>query len=183
MIGGVGVIAAVIASSSASARRSGEASEADPGTLVQDTEHRYQLRLSSDWRAMKVDPASRTPQAGYQHRGGATLAINRVDYPNLAAWRKGTFPDYADEVERGFRDAVRDYRRDSRRTHHLGIVPALDLSFRHRGDSGDHIVHVRVLFYRLYSLTIVASIPATTRRSQRRAPRDAVASFQPYLRS
>lgn len=154
----------------------------DPG-LVQSPEHRYQVRLGSEWRALPVAPDSRIPQAGFEHgASGATLAINRIDYPNLAAWRKKSFPTYADEIEEGFRAAVRGYQRDARRTHKIGNIPSLDLTFRHRADSGDQQVHVRMIFYRRYSLSCVASIPVKARRRHQRAPRDAVASFEPYFR-
>ncbi|MEM9490192.1 MAG: hypothetical protein AAGC55_13675, partial [Myxococcota bacterium] len=121
-------------------------------------------------------------------RSGAVLAISRVNYPNLAAWRSKTMPDYSREVENGLRAAVRDYRRIDQREHRLGRVPALDLAFRHGGERasderGEWVVLMRFLFFRRYSLSLTLTMPADRYRRFRRAHRAVRDSFQPYFPS
>ena len=159
--------------------------EAEPTAQTQahkDAKHRYAVNLDESWRQLAVPTESLAPLAGFEHPASqALLAINRVGYPNLEAWRKRTMPAYKEEIEEGIRATVRGYRPLHSRVHKLGNVPALDLSFRHHTDGRAEVVLVRFLFFRSYSLSLILSTPARTHRTHLRRHRGVLESFQPYF--
>ncbi len=148
---------------------------------VADRKQRYRFALGSGWLAVDVGEASQTPLIGYQHKRGAVLTVNRVDYPNIPAWRKSTRTPYYDQIERGVRERVTRYKRLKRTALHKGKVPVLDLVFRHRTDAGEHVVIMRFLFYRRYSVSLSVSVPAREYKRRKRALLGLRDSFQPYF--
>ncbi|WP_428264044.1 hypothetical protein [Haliangium sp.] len=116
--------------------------------------------------------------AGYRHPpSDARLAITRIRYPNLRAWR-GEDSFFA-EVEAGVAAAAVGLDRFHQRRQRLGRVPALDLGFRGRGPNGREVLLTRFLFFRRYTLALTMRVPTRGYRRHQRALRALVESFEP----
>jgi hypothetical protein len=166
---------------------------ADTTTLREDPEHHYQITLGPAWldKAAAIAATGAIGDrpallAGYEHpRSGALVAVTRINYPNLGAWRARTRPAYVAAIEQGVREAVVSYRRLEQRTG-FDQVPVFDLVFRSRrpggqGKQGNEIVAMRFLFFRTYSLVMTVTVPARAYRRHKRTLRAVQNSFKPYL--
>jgi hypothetical protein len=152
---------------------------ADGEAVMRHAEHRFEIELASGpWREVPIGEVQ--PVAGWMNDElGAVLAITRVDYPNADAWRgKDRF---FEEVEAGVREHTEGYRRLGRRTHKLGRVPAMDLTFRHQRGDGHEVVLTRFIFFRTYSLALTVAVPGEAYGERRRQLARLVSSFQPYF--
>lgn len=147
-----------------------------------DKKHRYRISLGTGWRPKTVAGSSLAPLIGYEHKPSrALLAISRINYPNLDAWRKKTREAYLDQVVEGVEASVKEFRRMARRSLMLGEVPALDLVFQHQTVSGREVVLMRFLFFRRYVLALAVTVPGRAYEHHKRDLREAHESFEPYL--
>ena len=159
--------------------------QADSKDQVKNRKHRFQLTLGSGWTEVAQPEESRTPLVGWLHRRTrATLAINRVDHPNLQAWRKKNREAYYQEIEKGVMEQLADYERIAFRMQHIKKIPVFELSFRHRGArdgrrQSSRLVMMRFIFYRRYSLSMSLSIPERTFKRKKRIFKRVRDSFVP----
>ncbi len=150
--------------------------------VTTDKTHRFQLDLDDGWREVPAPTDSHTPLVGFEHRKRrALMAVSRVEYPNLDAWRRRTRKAYYSEIEKGIKTSVDGYKRLRQNTTRLGRVPALDLTFRHRDKDGERVVFMRFLFFRTYSLSLSLSLPYRQYRRHKRRLRTVLHSFKPYF--
>lgn len=145
-----------------------------------DKKMRFKLRLGSGWTVLPQPDDARTPLAGYRHRGyDALIAINRVDYPNIPAWRTKERDAYFDEIERGIRATVTDYKRLGQDRGRLRNIPFYQVTFRHRSDDGRRMVLMRFIFYRRYSVSMSLDVPARSYRKNKKALQKIRDTFAP----
>lgn len=148
---------------------------------VENREHRYRLELDSAWQARPVSAASSTPLAGWEHaRSGALVAVSRIDYPNLSAWRQRTREAYYDAIVAGIEESTPGYALMERRASMQGQVPALDV-IHGRGGERDEVVLMRFLFFRRYALALAVIVDKRAYRRHKRALRAVQQSFQPFF--
>lgn len=152
---------------------------ADGEAVLRHAEHRFEIELlGGPWREVPIGEVQ--PVAGWMNdEAGAVLAITRVNYPNADAWR-GKDRFFAD-VEAGLRETTEGYRRLGRRTHRLGRVPAMDLTFRHQRADGSEVVLTRFIFFRTYSLALTVAVPDDAYGERRDQLARLVRSFKPYF--
>lgn len=152
---------------------------ADGEAVLRHAEHRFEIELAGGpWR--EVPMGETPPVAGWRNDdAGAVLAITRLEYPNVDAWRGKDH--FFQQIEAGLRETTQRYRRLDRRRHKLGRVPALDLTFKHRRGDADEVVLTRFIFFRTYSLALTVAIPDDAYGSRRRPLDRLVNSFKPYF--
>lgn len=145
-----------------------------------DKDMRFKLRLGPGWTALARPDDARTPLAGYRHDGyDALVAINRVDYPNIPAWRTKERDAYFDEIERGLREEVADFKRLGHDRGRLRDIPFYQVTFRHRTDDGRRVVLMRFIFYRRYSVSLSLEVPARSYRRNKKALQAIRDTFEP----
>ena len=176
----------------------------DAQAHIKVPEHQYQLSGLETWRPMP-EPSAKTPApnappesnasastakdrgasvrlAGYWHdRSNARLAIARMNYPNLGAWRRDKA--FFAQVEAGLSETSPGFKRLYQNQMRIGKVPALDVTFRRKTNDGTEVVLMRFLFFRRYTLALTLSMPKRAYRRYRRTHRKLIENFVPYFGS
>jgi hypothetical protein len=150
---------------------------AAPRTVVADTPIELTpspatLTLTSAWQA-RAHRDSSAIVVVYQHTSGPTMVVHRVAVPGISAWRRAEREGFVDEIVSGLLASAPSLTLQRRRLVTTGAIPALDLHLAR----DDQQVLMRMLFFRTYTLTAVAALPAKVPANLRKQIESALDSF------
>lgn len=140
-----------------------------------DAKQHYEIRVPQSF----VFRSAGDLLGSYQGSQPMTMTVSRISHPGLPAWRKKQRDAFIDQVVSGARESAKGYRQQSKKSHRVDGVPALDLHFSRGLKSTKEMVWMRFLFFRRYTLVASASTSSTSQGVHQKRAREFTRSLLP----